>query len=96
MKLVLLVFRAVAATTVGITTTLAKKVSGGVRGRTGTVQTMLGSADCTTAMAFQAEASTVSGMGCLLGASGIDFDKLSLTMELTIFNFSCHIEPVEM
>ena len=63
----------------GITTTVAAKVAGGVLRRT--VQTMLGTAACTTTVAMQAEATSVRYLGCLLGASGIkqyDVDPLTI------------------
>ena len=73
----LLVFRAVAATTVGITSALAATVTGGVLRRT--LRTLLGTASCTATMGMLAETSTLRVMGSLLGASGIN-SVLKLTI----------------
>jgi len=69
MKVDLLVFRAVTAATMGITTALATTVTGGVLRRT--LQTMPGTATCTTAMGMRTEAASVRILGFLLGVSGI-------------------------
>jgi len=62
---------------VEITTTLATTVTGGVLQRT--VQTMLGPATWTTAMALQTVTATIRDSACLLGASGIN-SVLALTI----------------
>ena len=73
----LLVFRAVTATTVAITSSLATSVTGGVLRRM--ILALLGTATCTTTMGLQTEAAAVRGMAFLLGASGIN-SVLALTI----------------
>lgn len=69
-KVVLLVFLAVTATSLDVTTPLATAVTGGVL--RSTIQAMLGTASWATTVALQTATTTVREVACLLGASGIE------------------------